>query len=114
MRKNQRIVRRDARNFARLSREHKMRSSRAVSARSRLIRRPGYGGLWTNPRDDLVRDRGDLPIGVFAAEQLTRRWQKVRKKGRALAQLDSPKSSGGASVTWAIANARGSLAARRL
>jgi triphosphatase len=47
------------------------------------------GGLWTNPRDDLVRDRGDLPIGIFAAEQLTRRWRKVRKKGRALAQLDA-------------------------
>ena len=47
------------------------------------------GGLWTNPRDDLVRDRGALPIGVFAAEQLTRRSRKVRKKGRALAQLDA-------------------------
>jgi hypothetical protein len=38
-------------------------------------------GLWTNPRDDPVRDRADLPIGVFAVEQLTRRWRKVRKKG---------------------------------
>jgi CHAD domain-containing protein len=47
-------------------------------------------GLWTNPQDDLVRDRGDLPIAVFAAEQLTRRWRKVRKKGKALAQLDAP------------------------
>ena len=45
-------------------------------------------GLWTNPRDDLVRDRGDLPIAVFAVEQLTRPWRKVRKKGKALAQLD--------------------------
>jgi triphosphatase len=45
-------------------------------------------GLWTNPPDDLVRDRGDLPIAVFAVEQLTRRWRKVRKKGKALAQLD--------------------------
>src|SRR6516164_5906694 len=47
-------------------------------------------GLWTNPRDDLVRDRGDLPIAVFAVEQLTRPWRKVRKKGKALAQLDEP------------------------
>jgi triphosphatase len=45
-------------------------------------------GLWTNPRDDLVRDRGDHPIAVFAVEQLARRWRKVRKKGKALAQLD--------------------------
>jgi triphosphatase len=47
-------------------------------------------GLWANPQDDLVRDRGDLPIAVFAAEQLTRRWRKVRKNGKALAQLDAP------------------------
>jgi inorganic triphosphatase YgiF len=47
-------------------------------------------GQWTNPPDDLVRDRGDLPIAVFAAEQLTGRWRKVRKKGRVLAQLDAP------------------------
>jgi inorganic triphosphatase YgiF len=47
-------------------------------------------GLWTNPQDDLVRDRGNLPIAVFAVEQLTRRWRKVRKKGKALAQLDAP------------------------
>jgi inorganic triphosphatase YgiF len=46
-------------------------------------------GQWTNPGDDLVRDRGDLRITVFAAEQLTRRWRKVRKKGKALAQLDA-------------------------
>jgi inorganic triphosphatase YgiF len=45
-------------------------------------------GLWTNPQDDLVRDRGDLPIAVFAVEQLRRRWRKVRKKGKALSQLD--------------------------
>jgi triphosphatase len=45
-------------------------------------------GQWTNPQDDLVRDLGDLPIAAFAAEQLARRWRKVRKKGRALAELD--------------------------
>src|SRR5215467_8008344 len=37
-------------------------------------------GQWSNPQDDLVRDRGDLPIAVYTAEQLTRRWRKVRKK----------------------------------
>jgi len=47
-------------------------------------------GRWTKPRDALVRDRGDVAIEMFAAEQLTRRWRKVRKKGQALAQLDAP------------------------
>ena len=47
-------------------------------------------GRWMTPHDDLVRDRGDLPIAVFAAEELTRRWRKVRKKGKVLAQLDPP------------------------
>jgi triphosphatase len=46
-------------------------------------------GQWTNPQDDLVRDKGDVRIGDFVAEQLTRRWRKVRKKGKALAQLDA-------------------------
>jgi inorganic triphosphatase YgiF len=46
-------------------------------------------GMWTNPQDDLVRSRGDLPIEFFASEQLARRWRKVRKKGRLLAQLDA-------------------------
>jgi len=45
-------------------------------------------GQWTTPQDDLIRDRGDLPIAVFAAEQLTRRYRRVRKKGKALAKLD--------------------------
>jgi inorganic triphosphatase YgiF len=45
-------------------------------------------GQWSNPQDDLVRDRGDLPIAAYAAEQLTRRWRKVRKKGKDLAKLD--------------------------
>jgi triphosphatase len=46
-------------------------------------------GLWTNPHDDLVQDRGDLPIATFAVEQLTRCWRKVRKRGKALAHLDA-------------------------
>ncbi len=45
-------------------------------------------GLWTKPQDDLMRDRGDQPIETFAFEQLARRWRKLRKKGRILAQLD--------------------------
>jgi inorganic triphosphatase YgiF len=45
-------------------------------------------GQWTHPQDQ-VRDRGDLPVTVYAAEQLTRRWRKVRKKGKTLAKLDA-------------------------
>jgi CHAD domain-containing protein len=46
-------------------------------------------GNWTKPEDDLVRSRGDMPIGRFAAGQMARRWRKVRKKGKALVQLDA-------------------------
>jgi triphosphatase len=47
-------------------------------------------GQWTNPPDDLVDDRGGLPIEMFASEQLARRWRKVRKKGKVLTELDPP------------------------
>ena len=46
-------------------------------------------GHWMNAEDDLVRSRGEVPIQGFAADQLGRRWRKVRKKGKALAQLDA-------------------------
>jgi inorganic triphosphatase YgiF len=46
-------------------------------------------GLWTNPQDDLVRDQGNLPIAMFASEQLARRWRKIRKRGRVLGRLDA-------------------------
>jgi inorganic triphosphatase YgiF len=46
-------------------------------------------GPWTNPQDDLVRDQGDLPIEMFASEQLARRWRKIRKRGRVLGRLDA-------------------------
>ncbi|PWT90272.1 MAG: inorganic triphosphatase [Proteobacteria bacterium] len=46
-------------------------------------------GQWRRPADDLVRDRGDVAIAVFAAAELARRRRKVRKKGRALAELDA-------------------------
>jgi CHAD domain-containing protein len=49
------------------------------------------GGRWTNPADDSVRSRGEVPIEVFAAEQLRRRLRKVRKRGKQLAQLDANK-----------------------
>ena len=46
-------------------------------------------GHWMKPEDDLVRSRGEVPIQGFAADLLGRRWRKVRKKGKALAQLDA-------------------------
>jgi inorganic triphosphatase YgiF len=46
-------------------------------------------GLWSDPRDDLVTDRGSLAAEMFASEQLARRWRKVRKQGKALARLDA-------------------------
>jgi triphosphatase len=64
-----------------------------VSARFRLLTLDVAAwletGLWTNPQDDLVADQGALRIRDFAAEQLARRWRKIRKKGKALAQLDA-------------------------
>ena len=46
-------------------------------------------GPWKQPQDDLARARGDLAIELFAVEQLTQRWRKIRKKARNLAQLDA-------------------------
>jgi inorganic triphosphatase YgiF len=48
-------------------------------------------GRWAKPQDDLLRDRGDMPVELFAAEQLARRWRKIRKKGKRFAQLDAGK-----------------------
>ena len=42
------------------------------------------------PQDDLVRDRGGLPIEIFAAEQLSLRRRKLRKKAKTFAGLDPP------------------------
>jgi triphosphatase len=46
-------------------------------------------GDWTRLRDDLVRDLGDMPIEVSAARQLSRRWKKIRRRGKAIARLDA-------------------------
>lgn len=48
-------------------------------------------GHWMKPQDDLVRSCGDMPIEIFATEQLRRRWRKVRKTGKELALLDAKK-----------------------
>jgi len=46
-------------------------------------------GQWRRPQDDLVRDRGDVAIEISAADQLTRRFKKIRKRGKMLTRLDA-------------------------
>jgi triphosphatase len=48
-------------------------------------------GQWATPRDDLVRDRGAMPIETFASEQLSLDRRKLRKKAKSFAQLDAPR-----------------------
>ncbi len=42
------------------------------------------------PRSELSRQRCEQPIETLARAQLTRRWKKIRKRGRMLAKLDAP------------------------
>lgn len=46
-------------------------------------------GQWAAAQDDLVRDRGELPIEIFAAEQLSLRRRKLRKRAKSFAELDA-------------------------
>jgi len=46
-------------------------------------------GRWVKPSDELVRARGDAPAETFAADELDRRWRKIRKQGKRLAELDA-------------------------
>jgi triphosphatase len=45
-------------------------------------------GDWRRPQADLLRERGDTPIAISAAEQLSRRSKNIRKRGRLLTKLD--------------------------
>ena len=45
-------------------------------------------GDWRRPQADLLRERGDTPIAISAAEQLSRRSKKIRKRGRLLTKFD--------------------------
>ena len=46
-------------------------------------------GGWRQPRDRQARERGEAPIATVASAQLSRRWKKLRKRGRQLAKLDA-------------------------
>jgi triphosphatase len=45
-------------------------------------------GAWATPQDGPLRDRGELPIETFAAEQLSLRHRKLRKRAKSFAELD--------------------------
>jgi triphosphatase len=45
-------------------------------------------GAWAAPHDALARDCGELPIKIFAAEQLSARRRKIRKRAKSFATLD--------------------------
>jgi inorganic triphosphatase YgiF len=45
-------------------------------------------GQWASPQDDLRRECIETPIATFAAAALQRSWRKLRKKGKALRELD--------------------------
>ena len=89
------------RGVASLSQEFSERRKAAVGHAQRAVRSARFSALtleiarwleaghWTTPQDDLVRDRGDLPITFAAAEKLSSRWRKMRKKGRMLAELEA-------------------------
>jgi inorganic triphosphatase YgiF len=46
-------------------------------------------GSWRVPEDDLIRSRGELPIEIFASEQMQRRFHRICKRGEKLRQLSA-------------------------
>jgi CHAD domain-containing protein len=46
-------------------------------------------GGWRQPRNRQARERGEAAIATVAAAQLSRRWKKLRQRGRQLAKLDA-------------------------
>jgi triphosphatase len=50
-------------------------------------------GAWAAPQDVLVRDCGELPIKIFAAEQLSARGRKIRKRAKSFADPGAATSS---------------------
>jgi triphosphatase len=83
-----------------LSRDLSQQRAAALARAQAAVRSPRFrvltldiaawleAGQWSRPQDDLVRNCGDVAIETSAAEQLTRRFRKIRKKGKKLAELD--------------------------
>ncbi len=83
-----------SRQFARQRTAALMRAREAIeSERYRLLKIEIAAwlelGAWANPQDDLVRGRAELPIETFAAEQLSLRRRKLRKRAKSFAELDA-------------------------
>ena len=82
-----------------LAKERKLSNHRARDAvcserfRRLLLRVASWleVGQWRCPRDDLPRERGDMPIAASAAAELSRRAKKIRKRSRRLPELDPHK-----------------------
>src|SRR5262249_25162115 len=86
-----------------LSRDLRRQRAEALARAQEAVRSPRFRGLtldiaawleagqWTQPPDNLVRDHGDVAIETSAAEQLTRRFRKIRKRGKKLARLPARK-----------------------
>jgi CHAD domain-containing protein len=89
------------RGISSLSRDLSQQRAAAVARAQEAVRSPRFRALmlevavwletgqWRSPPDDLVRDRGDVAINVTAADELSRRFRKVRKRGKKLARLDA-------------------------
>jgi inorganic triphosphatase YgiF len=45
-------------------------------------------GQWLKPQDAVASGRGAAPLAEFASAELARRWKKLRKRGKALPELD--------------------------
>lgn len=46
-------------------------------------------GRWQKPQDMLLRQRCEEPVETAVVAQLSRRWRKIRKRGRRLLELDT-------------------------
>jgi len=46
-------------------------------------------GAWATPQSDLLCERAELPVETFAAEQLSLRRRKLRKRAKSFAELDA-------------------------
>ena len=51
-------------------------------------------GPWSASEDALIRARREMPIEIFAAEQLSRRRKKIRRRGAGIDDLDPPQLHG--------------------
>jgi inorganic triphosphatase YgiF len=84
-----------------LSSDFEQRRTAALERAQNALRSPRYRtvalniaawletGDWAKPQDDLIRGRGEVPIETSAAAQLARRWKKIRKRGKSLAELNA-------------------------